>query len=199
MIVRTLHTLRDRLTTWTAQKSRSKHALTWLSIVSFTESSFFPIPPDILLAPIVVAGERGKWKWYALLTTVTSMLGGLFGYLIGAVFYNTLGVKIIELYNLGDAFARIGEVFQSHAFFAMFAVSFTPIPYKVFTIAAGLFSVNVWIFILASFLGRGLRFFAVAFVMHRYGARISDMMYRYFNLLTLLIVAIILLLIIFLQ
>lgn len=198
MIFQTLHSLRDKLAAWTVQKAQSKHALTWLSAVSFSESSFFPIPPDILLAPIVVAGERGKWVWYALLTTIMSVFGGLFGYLIGAVFFDVIGTKIIEWYHLGDAFSQVEAIFNSHTFFAMFAAAFSPIPYKVFTIAGGLFSADILIFILASFLGRGLRFLAVAYVMHRFGKGISGIIYKYFNILTLVAVAAIFILVIFL-
>jgi membrane protein YqaA with SNARE-associated domain len=162
-----------------------KNAKWWLLGISFAESSFFPIPPDFYLMP-VVAQNKTKWVYFACLTTIASVLGGLFGYFIGAVLFETIGKWIVELYKLEDELVIVKNFFNSHAFLSIFTAAFTPIPYKVFTIAAGLFNINLLVFIIASILGRGIRFFIVSFIMKIFGERISQVAFKYFNLFTLI-------------
>lgn len=163
-----------------------------LAGISFVESSFFPIPPDPLLIAMTVAQPR-KYMRYAVICTVASVLGGLAGYLIGWVLFDTIGRWIIDGYGLQQAFETVGQRYSENAFLAVFTAALTPIPYKVFTIAAGVFLVNVPVFVLASVLGRGLRFFAVAILMHHFGQRYKDAIEKYVDLLSLAFVALLIL------
>ncbi len=174
-----------RVREWVLRHARGKYALVWLSVVSFTESSFFLIPPDILLIPLILAGTQ-RWYYYASITTITSVLGGVFGYLIGAFFFELVGRELVELYHLGEELLIVETWFQSNAFLAVFLSAFTPIPYKIFTIGAGLFGVSFFVFLIASLLGRGLRYFLFSYLFHVFGERIGKIIFRYFNILSLL-------------
>lgn len=156
----------------------------WLFLVSFAESSFFPIPPDLLLMPIV-ARLRSRWLYYAFITTTASVIGGMFGYLIGSVFFNIVGTFLVKTYHLEKELEYVSTLFQQNAFWAIFTAAFTPIPYKLFTIAGGLFHINFVIFVIASILGRGMRFFIVAYLMKLFGGVVGRLAFRYFNLLTI--------------
>jgi len=157
------------------------NAKKWLFGIAFAESSFFPIPPDLYLMP-VVAKNRIKWWSYAFITTIASVLGGLFGYFIGWALFETIGKALVSLYSLQDELVLVGKFFNENAFLSIFTAAFTPIPYKVFTIAAGLFNLNLFVFIIASILGRGLRFFIVAFFMKLFGQKIGELAFKYFNI-----------------
>jgi len=178
------------------KNAQTKYAEYWLMAVAFAESSFFPIPVDVLLIVMLMYGAN-KWVHYASLATVFSVLGGIFGYLIGALFFDVLGEFIINTYNLQDSFDKVSILFNSNTFWTVFVAAFTPIPYKVFTITAGVFNINFLLFVLASILGRGIRFFIVAFVMKVFGKKVLDIFMKYFNAITLGIVVIILLILIF--
>ena len=184
-------TIKDKIIAWAVAKVTSPKNKVWLFVMSFTESSFFPVPPDILLIAILLTPLRVKWVSYSTLTTIASVLGGVFGYLIGLVLFEAIGASVVTLYGLEDEMVRVGELFSKNAFFAIFTAAFTPIPYKVFTISAGLFSIPIIPFITASILGRGLRFLAVGFVTARFGERATRLALRYFNWLTLALVVII--------
>ena len=158
----------------------------WLFLVSFAESSFFPIPPDLLLMPIV-ARLRSRWLYYAFITTIASVIGGMFGYLIGSVFFNVVGTLLVKTYHLEKELEYVSTLFQQNAFWAIFTAAFTPIPYKLFTIAGGLFKINFLVFVIASILGRGMRFFAVAYLMKLFGEAVGRLAFKYFNLLTLVL------------
>ncbi|MDD4804185.1 MAG: DedA family protein [Candidatus Pacebacteria bacterium] len=155
----------------------------WLFGISFSESSFFPIPPDFYLMP-VVARNKDKWLFFAFITTLASILGGLFGYFIGAVLFETVGKWLVSVYHLEKELETVGVFFNQNAFLSIFTAAFTPIPYKVFTIAAGLFKLNIFVFMMASILGRGMRFFIVAYVMKLFGEKISNIVLKYFNIAT---------------
>ncbi len=141
--------------------ARHPHAPRYLAALSFSESSFFPIPPDVMLAPMVLARPQRAWH-FATLTTVTSVLGGIAGYLIGAFLFEELGRPLIDFYDAHDAFARIKAWFGEYGIWIVFLAGFTPIPYKVFTIASGVLALPMVPFTLASLVGRGGRFFLVA-------------------------------------
>lgn len=158
-----------------------------LAGISFAESSFFPIPPDILLIPLCLAKPR-RALWYAGLCTVASVLGGMLGYVIGRVFFESIGNPILDFYGLTDGFNRIGALYAAWAAWAVTFAGFTPIPYKVFTIAAGLFRINFPIFVVASIIGRGGRFFLVAGLLRWLGEPMREFVDRYFNLLTVVLV-----------
>ncbi len=142
------------------QWARHKYASYWLALVSFTESSFFLVPPDVMLAPMSLARPDKAW-FYAVLTTVTSVLGGLLGYVIG-MFALELVEPLIVQFGYQQAYLTAQQWFYDWGFWAIFLAGFTPIPYKVFTIAAGAVGMLLMPFIMGSLIGRGLRFFLVA-------------------------------------
>lgn len=168
---------------WFEERAHGTSAKVWLFLLSFSESSFFLIPPDALLVPMLIVNSS-RWLYYALFTTAASVLGALFGYVIGAVFYDTIGIRVIEFYGLGEEFLEVGARFDDHTFLVMFLAAFTPIPFKVFVLSGGLFKVNLFAFTLASILGRGLRFFLVAYITRAFGARIAYIFIRYSNIAT---------------
>lgn len=179
-----LDTLKIKLHLWVTTQARSKYADWWLVGVAFTESSFFIIPPDVLLIAILMV-ESERWLMRAALTTVSSVFGGLAGYLIGYAFFDLFGQIIVNAYHLQDELLIVTKLFADNAFWAIFTAAFTPIPYKVFTIAAGLFHLNLTIFVIASILGRGIRFIIVAYLIRRFGPSLGELAYKYFNWLSL--------------
>ncbi len=144
----------------------------YLAIVSFIESSFFPIPPDVMIVPMVVSKKHDFIKIF-LITTIFSVIGGIFGYLIG-VFFFEFSTIIMNFYGYEDKLSNIKEnLINGDSFYAwlgiLFLAGFTPLPYKVFTIASGLISFNFFIFIIISLISRGLRFFIVSYLSYRFG------------------------------
>ncbi len=186
-----LQTMKESLGAWVVRHAEGKNAKWWLFGISFAESSFFPIPPDVLLVAILMTRERVRAFYYASITTAGSVLGGLFGYAIGYFLFQTVGVWLVQMYHLEVQIITVQKLFMDNAFFAIFVAAFTPIPYKVFTIAAGLFGISIPTFIIASILGRGGRFFAVATVMRYFGEHITRVFYRYFNILSIVFVGIV--------
>ena len=156
--------------------SRHRHAPWYLGGISFAESSFFPIPPDVMLAPMCLAQPARAW-WFALLTTLTSVAGGLFGYAIGYFAFDALE-PWLRASPYWSSYQQAVVWFGEWGFWAIFIAGFSPIPYKVFTIAAGALSMALLPFTLASFIGRGLRFFLVAGLMKWGGARMEAALYR---------------------
>ena len=179
--------LYDRVLSW----SRHRHAPRYLAGLSFAESSFFPIPPDVMLAPMALARPERAW-FYAALTTITSVLGGLLGYLIG-VFAFEMVEPLLHQAGYWEAYLRAGEWFGVWGFWAIFLAGFSPIPYKVFTISAGVVSMALLPFVLASLIGRGARFFLVAGLMRWGGARMEQTLRRYVDWLGWMLVLAILL------
>lgn len=175
-----------RLYDWVIGFAHSKNSTGALAALSFAESSFFPIPPDVLLMPLAL-GNRRKAFWFATVCTLASVLGGVVGYLIGYLFWEATG-QIWFDYIPGftpEKFATVEGLYNAWGVWIIFAAAFTPIPYKVFTIAGGVFHQHLPLFILASFVGRGLRFFLVAGLMWKYGEKIVPFIDKYFNLLSL--------------
>lgn len=162
------------------------HAKGWLSFFSFAESSFFPIPPDFLLAAILGSKQEHRWFKYSFLTAIWSVIGGAFGYAIGLLLFDSVGQFLINTYDLGQYITTVQELFKQNAFWAIFIASFTPIPYKIFTLSAGFFGINFFVFIIASVAGRFLRFFAVGYIMKVFGEDMRKFAFKYFNILTLL-------------
>lgn len=157
--------------------SRHRHAPWYLGGVSFAESSFFPIPPDVMLAPMSLANPSRAWR-FALITTLTSVAGGLFGYAIGYFAFDAIEPWLRESHYWA-AYQTSVVWFEKWGFWAIFVAGFSPIPYKVFTIAAGAFSMALLPFTLASIIGRGARFFLVAGLMKWGGARMEAALHRY--------------------
>lgn len=184
-------TWKDALVAWTVRHAESKNAKWWLFGVAFSESSFFPIPPDVLLVAILMTRERVRAYFYAGITVFGSVLGGLLGYTIGYFLFQTVGVWIVSTYHLEAELIVVQKLFSDNAFWAIFAAAFTPIPYKIFTISAGLFMISISVFVVASVLGRGLRFFIVATIMKFFGEKIKEIFYKYVGLISLIIFAMI--------
>ncbi len=169
--------------TWFRERAHGTHARMWLVILAFSESSFFLIPPDILLVAILMAGAR-RWVYYATITTIAAVCGSIFGYVVGLLFFNTVGINIVEWYGLTDQMIEVGRIYDNNTFWVIFMAAFTPIPYKVFVLLAGFFKVNFFYFILASILGRGLRYFTVAYITKLFGEEMVRILFRYFNIIT---------------
>ena len=147
------------------------HAPWYLGALSFAESSFFPIPPDVMLAPMSLAQPRNAWR-FAFLTTLTSTLGGLFGYLIGMFLFDMVE-PMLHHAGYWDSYLAARSWFDEWGFWAIFLAGFSPIPYKVFTVTAGAVSMALAPFMVASLIGRGARFFLVAGLMRWGGARME--------------------------
>ena len=152
--------------------SAHKSSKYYLALVSFIESSFFPIPPDVMIIPMVISKRRDFFKIFIIATTF-SVLGGIFGYFIGAFFFDA-GMQIMSFYSYEDKLNTLkNNLVNSQGFYAwlgiLFLAGFTPLPYKVFTIASGLIGFNILIFILISFFSRGLRFFIVSYLSYKFG------------------------------
>ena len=169
----------------------------YLAIVSFVESSFFPIPPDVMIIPMVISKKNDFIKIF-LITTIFSVLGGMLGYLIGAFFFD-FGSQIMSFYGYENKLSSIKEnLVNSDGFYAwlgiLFLAGFTPLPYKVFTIASGLISFNFFIFIVISLVSRGLRFFIVSYLSYKFGSLFTEFMEKHgskwFTIIGLIIVII---------
>jgi membrane protein YqaA with SNARE-associated domain len=173
---------------WFQIRAKTKHAQAWLALLSFTEASFFLIPPDILLIPILAAGA-GRWLYYVALTTGASVLGAVFGYILALGFFGLVGEPIVAFYGLESQFEHVGTLYEESTFWVVFTAAFTPIPFKVFVLAGGFFSVPFIPFLLASLLGRGLRFLIVGFLAHRFGPKAAELFLTYFNRITIVAVA----------
>ncbi len=172
-----------RLYDWVLHWANTPYAVPALFILAFTESSFFPIPPDVLLITLAISIPKRSFR-YAAICTVGSVLGGLFGYIIGLKLIDTIGMQIITFYGAVDKYEYIQSLYKKYDAWAVGIAGFTPIPYKVFTIAAGAFKISVPVFVLASIAGRAGRFFLVAALIYRFGPPIKDFIDKYFNLLT---------------
>ena len=160
--------------------SAGRHALWLLAGVSFAEASFFPIPPDPVLAAIVLARRDRVWI-AALVCTLASVIGGLFGYAIGALLYDTIGQPVIDFYHLQDAFHNFQLRFDEWGGWIIVAKGLTPIPFKLVTIASGVVHLNLVTFIVAAALTRGLRFFIVAWLFYQFGPQARAMIDRHFK------------------
>lgn len=171
-----------RLYDWTLALSASPHAPLALGAVSFAESSFFPIPPDVVLLPMALARPHKAYH-YALICTVTSVLGGLLGYAIGALLYDTLGVWLVGLYGYGQKIEAFRALYQEHGHWIILIKGLTPIPYKIVTIASGIAEYNLFWFVILSTLTRGVRFFLIAALIHRHGVKIGGFIEKRLGLL----------------
>jgi membrane protein YqaA with SNARE-associated domain len=154
-----------------------------LFLIAFAESSFFPIPPDVLLIAIAVVVPKKAFR-YALICSVGSVLGGMFGYFIGLKFFDLIGQPIINFYGVTNQYEHVRQLYEQNAFAAIAIAGFTPIPYKVFTIAAGAFHIPFTTLVLASVLSRSARFFLVAALFYFFGAPIKAFIDRYFEIVT---------------
>ena len=183
----------DKCVDWAGRK----YANFALAIISFIESSFFPIPPDVMIIPMVIAKKQHFVK-IALIATIFSVLGGLFGYLIGYIFFNEIGFKIFEIYGyenvdvLKDMFSTKGGMLSW--FGLLFTAGFTPLPFKILTITSGFIHYNIFVFILTCVVTRGLRFFLVAFLTNKFGLKIGPFLEKKAAKWTFIIAGIVILL-----
>jgi membrane protein YqaA with SNARE-associated domain len=171
-----------RLYDWVIKWAQTPYGPIALFLLAFCESSFFPIPPDVLLIALAVAVPKRALQ-YAAVCSVGSVLGGCLGYLIGWQFMASLGTQIVEFYGLLDKYDYIRELYQQYDAWAVGIAGFTPIPYKVFTISAGAFEINFWVFVIASAISRSARFFLVGGLIYLFGPGIQIFIDKYFNLL----------------
>ena len=157
-----------RLYDWCIQAAEKKSATWILGGVSFAESSFFPVPPDVMLIPMSLA-RPDKAYHYAFICTLTSVAGGIVGYLIGALLYDSLGLLVIQLYGYGEKIEAFREMYRQWGAWIILLKGLTPIPYKLVTISSGFVGYNFFLFVLLSLVTRGARFYVLAFLLHRYG------------------------------
>ena len=179
-----MHFLR-KIYDWTLKKSDHPRAKWFLAIISFAESSFFPIPPDIILIPMAIANRLKAWT-YAVICTLSSVAGGLFGYFIGYFFFNSIGILIVSYYSLDNQFSSFESYYKEFGFWIVLGAGFTPFPFKFITIASGLFNLNIVLFVLVSLLARGLRFFLLAGLIKLFGEYIIKFIDKYFNFLAII-------------
>lgn len=176
-----------RLYDWTLARAAGPQAEKWLIGISFADSSFFPIPPDVMQIPMSIARPERSLR-YAAVSTAASVCGALLGYAIGALLFQAIGVPLLQFYGYEDRFITFAADIKLHGFLWMLAFAFLPIPYKVATIAAGSVGLGIPILLAASVLGRGGRFFLVALVLRRYGAAAQALIDKYFHSLALVAV-----------
>lgn len=174
-----------RLYDWVMGLAAHRNATGVLAVVSFVESSVFPIPPDAMLIPMALADRRKAWL-YAMVATVASVLGGIVGYLIGYFLYDTLGQAILEFYGKMDKFDSFTAKYNEYGAAIVFFAGLTPFPYKVITIASGVTKMAVPVFIAASVVSRGMRFFLVCGLLYWFGPPIKDFIEKYLGWLTLI-------------
>ena len=167
---------------WTMSLARHPHALWALAIVAFVESSFFPIPPDVLMIPMIIARPNRAFI-IAGVATLASVLGGLFGYFIGWGFFELIGQPIFDFYGKADAVAEFSARFNEYGAWAVLIAGVTPFPFKVITIMSGVTGLSLPVFIVSSILARALRFFLVAGLLWHFGAPIRDFIERRLGLM----------------
>jgi membrane protein YqaA with SNARE-associated domain len=188
---------KEKLLAWVTKHAEGPQGTVALSSLSFAESLFFPIPPDVLLMAIISVRKVQRWFFYATITTVFSILGGIVGYIVGATFFDAFGQGIITFYGLEADFEKIKIIFEDQTFFTILVAALTPIPFKLFTLAGGLFKVNFFVFLIASIIGRATRFYVVAYLTKLYGPALVKIFFKYFNTISLTLVFLITILFIF--
>ncbi|MBR9972860.1 YqaA family protein [Magnetospirillum sulfuroxidans] len=175
---------------WMMEKAAHRHAIWWLALISFVESSFFPIPPDLMLIPLVLASPSRWWR-IALVCTLSSVAGGYLGYAIGYFFMDTVGVAILNLFHLAEKFEAFRPLVDQYGAWVIIVKGATPIPYKLITIAAGAFHFDLAQFTIASIVARAMRFFIVAALLWKFGPPIRDFVEKRLTLVMTATVALI--------
>ena len=176
-----------RIYDWMMDKASHRHALAWLAAISFIESSFFPIPPDVMLIPMVIAAPTRWWR-IALACTISSVIGGYLGYAIGYFFMDSVGMAILGAFHLQEKFQGLKPIIDQWGVWFIIIKGMTPIPYKLVTITAGAFDFDLLKFTFASILARGMRFFMVAALLWKFGPPIRDFVETRLKLVTTLFV-----------
>ena len=174
-----------RIYDWCIDAAHKPYALWIMAAVAFAESSFFPVPPDVMLIPMSLARPARAWL-YASVCTAASVLGGILGYAIGALLYDSLGHWLISFYGLGDKVEAFRAGYAEYGAWIILLKGLTPIPYKLVTITSGFANYNIWLFVVLSVIARGGRFFMVAILLNRYGEWIRIRIERHLGLWVLL-------------
>ncbi|MCF8708042.1 YqaA family protein [Rhizorhapis sp. SPR117] len=175
-----------RLYNWTLEKAGHHHASRWLFGISFAESSFFPIPPDVLLGPMCLAKPRSAFR-YAFICTLASVLGALLGYAIGLFLFDTLGKAILNTYGLLEQFDAFAARFNEQGWLIVLLAGFTPLPFKVITIAAGATKMPLYILVIASIISRSARFYLEAALLWKFGEPMKRAIDQNFALITTIV------------
>jgi len=170
-----------RIYDWCIEAAHKPYAMWIMAAVAFAESSFFPVPPDVMLIPMSLARPARAWL-YATVCTAASVLGGILGYAIGALLYDSLGQWLISLYGLGDKVETFRAGYAEYGAWIILLKGLTPIPYKLVTITSGFANFNIWLFVILSVIARGGRFFFVAILLNRYGEWIRVRIERHLGL-----------------
>ncbi len=180
-----LKDLTRKIYDYTLNLASKKNALTWLFAISFIESSFFPIPPDIMLIPMVLATPKQAYK-IATIATIASVLGGYFGYGIGVFGFELIARPLLEFYGYMDGFMKFENYYHEYGAWIVFGAGITPFPYKIITIASGAVRLNLVVFTVASILARGIRFYLIAWLLKRYGEPMKEFIEKNLNLLSII-------------
>jgi membrane protein YqaA with SNARE-associated domain len=170
-----------KLYDWTMSLAGSRHAPLALGAIAFAESSFFPVPPDVILVPMTLAEPRKAW-WFAAICTVASVAGGALGYAFGSLFYDTIGLWLINLYGYGPKIEALRAFYAQWGAIFILVKGFTPIPFKLVTIVSGLLDYNFPLFILLSLITRGARFFVLTAAIRHFGDPIREKLESHFGL-----------------
>jgi membrane protein YqaA with SNARE-associated domain len=173
-----------RLYHWVLHWAETPYGSWALFLLALAESSFFPVPPDVLLIALAISIPARSFR-YALICSVGSVIGGMIGYMIGYQFMDLVGMKIVEFYGFTSQYAAVGDLYDRYNAWAVGIAGFTPIPYKVFTISAGAFKIDFLVFLIASAISRAARFFLVGWLIYRFGSGIKIFIDRYFNILAI--------------
>lgn len=176
---------------WFKDRAHNNHARFWLLLSAFVDSWFVFFPPELLLVAMIAAGAE-YWIIYASITTVMSVVGALFGYMIGLLFFDTVGINIISLINAEELFVQAKGIYSDRVFWIALVTASTPIPYVPFTLGAGFFGVNVYAFAAGSIIGRAIRFFLIAYIIRFFGKRSLILAAKYSNIATVLVALVIL-------
>ena len=177
--------LTRRIYDHTLNLASRKNALTWLFVISFIESSFFPIPPDIMIIPMVLATPKEAYK-IAGVATVASVLGGYFGYFIGVYGYELIARPLLEFYGYMKQFGEFENYYHEYGAWIVFGAGITPFPYKIITIASGVVRLDLVVFTIASVIARGMRFYFIAWLLKRFGDPMKVFIEKNLNLLSIL-------------
>lgn len=172
---------------WVLSWAFTPYAVPALFGLAFAESSFFPVPPDVLLIALAIS-VPAKAFYYALICSIGSVLGGMVGYLIGYGLMDVIGYRIVDFYGFTDKWNVVGDLYNRYAAWAVGIAGVTPIPYKVFTIAGGAFKIDFLVFVLASAVSRSARFFIVAALIYKFGAPVRAFIDKYFDILAIVFV-----------
>jgi len=190
--------MKDRIKNWVVKSAQKKTAMYILAAVAFFESIIFPVPVDVFTFTMALA-QPEKWWRFALNATIFSVLGAIVGYVLGAELFDVFGQRMIDAYGYQDEFDQVVSLFQGNVFWVVFVSAFTPIPYKVFTVTGGALGIAFIPFILASIIGRGLRFAIGAYIPARFGKKVGNHILKNFNTYSLLVGVLVILYVVYRQ